>query len=131
MPLPRDRFPAEIYLKQGAKRLPDIELPGGFWTVSAKLADILRQFELGRIALYRTLSACALIARRSIEGEYFCLSHRRAEGSTILARGVARLGATQPLAEPTKSTRRLARAIRRRRRHWPRARLRSAAQTCG
>ena len=100
VPLPRDRFPAEIYLKQGAKRLPDIALPGGFWTVSAKLADILRRFELGRTALYRTR---VLRADRTtpIEGEYFCLSLGERKDTILPA---ASPGLERPsLWEPTKS----------------------------
>jgi hypothetical protein len=49
-------FPSAIwpnkYAKRAVKALPDIFFAGSVWAVSARCADVLRQFDLGNGALY-------------------------------------------------------------------------------
>jgi hypothetical protein len=48
--LPPERFPKEMYVKDPGKKiakLPDIANAGGYWTVSAAVADVLRTVDLG------------------------------------------------------------------------------------
>jgi hypothetical protein len=54
-PLPRDRFPRAMYenrLQRLMKRLPRLAKCGGFWTVPAQCAEVLRTFNLGDGALH-------------------------------------------------------------------------------
>jgi hypothetical protein len=55
-PLSSDAFPTmiwpSIYAKRTLKSLSDIFNGYGYWTVSARCADVLRQFDLGNGALY-------------------------------------------------------------------------------
>jgi hypothetical protein len=55
------------------RKLPDLANAGGFWTVSAAVADVLRRVELGRTSLYPT-KAFRYDRRTRLEGEYFCLN---------------------------------------------------------
>ena len=46
--LPPERFPKEIFTDLGEKiAAPDLAHAGGFWTVSAAVADVLRSVDLG------------------------------------------------------------------------------------
>jgi hypothetical protein len=74
-PLPADRYPKEIYAKYPDKwmsRQPDIFTASGFWAVSAALAELLRQFNLGRTALYPT-RLFQHNRKTLVDGDYFCL----------------------------------------------------------
>jgi hypothetical protein len=74
--LPPERFPTEHYVKdpgQKIRKLPDLALAGGFWTVSAGVANVLRAFDLGRSSLYPT-KAFRYDRKTPLEGEYFCLN---------------------------------------------------------
>ena len=76
IPLPADRFPKVFYAdrtRKLLKKMPDIFLGGGYWIVSGELAEVLRQFDLGRTSFYPT-ELFQYDRKRRIEGEYFCLS---------------------------------------------------------
>ncbi len=73
---PKQRFPTEMYAKypdKKEKKKPDIFMAGGFWTVSAACADVLRQFDLGDGGLYPT-KLFQHDRTTPVEGEYFCLN---------------------------------------------------------
>ncbi len=75
-PLPRDRFPRAMYesrIQKPMKRLPHLAKCGGFWTVSAACAEVLRQFDLGDGALY-PVEMYHIDRKTRIEGDYFCLN---------------------------------------------------------
>ncbi|WP_208351312.1 imm11 family protein [Pseudaestuariivita rosea] len=74
--MPPDRFPKKIYGKYRdgkVKKLPDICMAGGFWTVSANCAEVLRQFELGRTTLHE-VKIFQHDQTTPVEGEYFCIN---------------------------------------------------------
>ncbi|KCV81347.1 hypothetical protein ATO10_13124 [Actibacterium atlanticum] len=75
-PLPSDRFPKEQYFTQRSKKAakqPDIFSAGGFWCVSAAVADVMRQFDLGEGGLYPT-KLFQFDRETPVEGTYFCLN---------------------------------------------------------
>ncbi|NSX55455.1 imm11 family protein [Parasulfitobacter algicola] len=75
-PLPADRFPKEMYGEyrdEKVKKQPDIFNAGGFWTVSAECADVLRQFDLGQTSLY-PVKILQHDRTTPVEGTYFCLN---------------------------------------------------------
>ncbi len=54
-PLPRDRFPRAMYenrFQRPMRRLPHLADCGGFWTVLAQCAEVLRTFDLCDGALH-------------------------------------------------------------------------------
>lgn len=74
--LPAERVPTELYgmyAGEVEKKPPPISFCGGWMTVSEKCADILRQFDLGKSALYET-HLFQHDQKTSIEGRYFCLN---------------------------------------------------------
>lgn len=74
--LPPERFPKEFYVKDPGKKihkLPDLANAGGFWTVSAAVAEVLRSVNLGRSSLYPT-KVLRYDRKTPLEGEYFCLN---------------------------------------------------------
>ena len=71
-----DFFPKTMWCRYKDKRLqrqPDIFLAGGFWTVSADFADVLRRFDLGRTGLY-PVELFQHNRVTPVEGTYFCLA---------------------------------------------------------
>ncbi|MDI4637909.1 MULTISPECIES: hypothetical protein, partial [Halomonadaceae] len=73
--LPVERFPKEMYVTSSYERfktVPDI-FCGGFWIVSARFAEVLRRFELGRTALY-PVKLFQHDRKTPFEGEYFTLA---------------------------------------------------------
>ncbi|MBI1494643.1 imm11 family protein [Halocynthiibacter styelae] len=75
-PLPADRFPSEMYAEYPDKRLkkmPDIFNAGGYWAVSAEVAAVLQQYNLGRTSLYPT-RLFQHDRKTPVEGSYFCLN---------------------------------------------------------
>lgn len=97
--LPPERSPKAMYVKASGRKirkLPDLANAGGFWTVSAALADVLRRVELGRTSLYPT-KAFRYDRKTPLEGEYFCLNFRRAENG-VPARAVA-AGREEPIRQ--------------------------------
>ncbi len=73
--LPPERFPKEFYRDPGERvgKLPDLANTGGFWTVSAAVAGVLRSVDLGRSSLYPT-KVFRYDRKTPLEGEYFCLN---------------------------------------------------------
>lgn len=73
--LPPERFPKEFYRKsdEKAQKLPDIANAGGFWLVSAAVADVLRSVNLGRTSLYPT-QVFRNRKKTPLDGAYFCLN---------------------------------------------------------
>jgi hypothetical protein len=73
--LPPERFPKEFYRKshEKAQKLPDLANSGGFWLVSAAVADVLRSGNLGRTSLYPT-QVFRNRKKTPLEGAYFCLN---------------------------------------------------------
>ncbi len=67
-------FPKQMFGKYRDKHLkkhPDLFKAGGFWTVSAATAEVLRQFDLGDGGLY-PVELFQHNRTKRIEGEYFC-----------------------------------------------------------
>jgi len=74
--LPADRFPSDLYAKypdKWEKRQPDLFQGGGGWIVSMECADVLRQFDLGKTALY-PVKIFQHNRTTPVEGEYYCLA---------------------------------------------------------
>jgi hypothetical protein len=75
-PLPADHYPKEFYGKYVNKRMgpqPDIFSAGGSWVASVAFAEVLRQFNLGRTALYPT-RLLQHDRKTPVEGsDYYCL----------------------------------------------------------
>lgn len=83
-PLPADRFPKEIYGKYPDKRmknLPDVFL-GAAWIVSAEVATVLQQFNLGRTSLYPT-RLFQHDRKTPVEGNYFCLNFGEVKSALV------------------------------------------------
>lgn len=83
-PLPADRFPKEIYGKYPDKRmknLPDVFL-GAAWIVSAEVATVLQQFNLGRTSLYPT-HLFQHDRKTPVEGSYFCLNFGEVKSALV------------------------------------------------
>jgi len=75
-PMPAERFPKELYGKYtGGKvrKLPDLCNAGGFWVVSAPLAEVLGRFDLGQGSLY-PVEVFQIDRRTPVEGEYYCIN---------------------------------------------------------
>jgi hypothetical protein len=76
-PLDATCFPEEVWPNPDSdkafRKLPDIFFAASYWIVSKACADVLRQFDLGRGALYpvRVLNKDHLTP---IPGEYFCIN---------------------------------------------------------
>lgn len=72
VPLEQDQFPEEIYGKyrdQKYTKLPDMCCAGA-WIVSERMADVLRQFDLGQGALY-PVRVLEYDRKTQVEGRYF------------------------------------------------------------
>lgn len=83
-PLPADRFPKEIYGKYPDKRmknLPDVFL-GAAWIVSAEVATVLQQFNLGRTSLYPT-RLFQHDRKTPVAGNYFCLNFGEVKSALV------------------------------------------------
>ncbi|GAA6158700.1 hypothetical protein NBRC116589_08740 [Ruegeria sp. HU-ET01832] len=73
---PEDCFPKEMYAKykdKKEKKQPDLFMAGGLWTVSAKCAAVMRQFDLGEGNLY-AVKLFQHDRTTPVEGEHFCLN---------------------------------------------------------
>ncbi|PWR25316.1 imm11 family protein [Zavarzinia aquatilis] len=83
--LPAERFPAELYGKYSLKKinkLPDFCDALGYWVVSAAMADVLRQFDLGHTSLYPT-RVYQHDRKTPVEGEYYCLNFGERKASFL------------------------------------------------
>lgn len=70
-------FPEEIFGAPNAKdkdyALPDIFFAGSYWAVSARAADVLRQFDLGSGALY-SVQVTKKDRQTEVPGPWFCIN---------------------------------------------------------
>lgn len=76
IPLPAGRFPQNLFgdpSSRTVRKLPDFFYANGFWCVSARVAEILDQHDLGGGAVYPVM-AWQKDRTTRIAGEYFCLN---------------------------------------------------------
>ena len=70
-------LPSEMWASSDAgkthKKLPDLFLANGFWCVSAAMAPVLQQFDLGKTRLY-PVEMFNRGKRNRIPGEFFCVA---------------------------------------------------------
>jgi hypothetical protein len=74
-PMPKERFPKEMYIDSESDEItsvPDI-FSCGFWVVSARFAEVLCRFDLGKTALY-PVKLFHHDRKTPFEGEYFTLA---------------------------------------------------------
>ena len=85
VPMSAEHFPKEIYGEYRTsriKKLPDLCNAGDTWLVSAALAGVLREFDLGRTSLYPT-KVLQFDRKTPVEGEYLCINFGERKASFL------------------------------------------------
>ncbi len=74
--LTASRFPSEFFVKRSGKSFrsfPEIFNAGGFWVVTGRTAEVLRQFDLGQTSLYPT-KFFKYDRKTPFERDFFCIN---------------------------------------------------------
>ena len=91
-PLPKECFPEEIFgtpdAKDSAYRLPDLFSDGNFWVVSSAAHDVLRQFNLGRGALY-PVRILKKDRQTEVGGDWYCLNFGNKKQAFVLEKSTS------------------------------------------
>lgn len=86
LPLQPNEIPAEIFGAPDAKekdyKLPDLFSAYGFWAVSQRAAEVIRQFDLGSGGLY-PVKVLKNDRQTPVEGEWFCINFGNCKDSFI------------------------------------------------
>ena len=76
VPLPKDRFPNEVFGSSDAgtfQELPDFFSADGYWAVSEACAEVLKGFDLGSGGLY-PVRIFQKDRKTPVPGDYYCLN---------------------------------------------------------
>lgn len=102
--LSADCFPKEIYYMYSDRletKLPDICMAAG-WVVSEAVADVLRQFDMGKGALY-PVKVFQHDRKRLVEGTYFHLNYGNTKEAVLLEKTIGARKSPYPSGDQRRS----------------------------